>query len=443
METKEFINTNWKLYQKVVFRFFSCFFILYVFPFPIDNVPFGKEINKISEKILAWYDSVLDYVTVFWHWLIPIVGKEVIHLKTPITTFSNGSGDTTYDFVLLFTMLLFSLIICIAWSILDRKRKSYNTAYYWLCVLVRYALATELLSYGFGKVFHLQMHYPNLSRLVQPYGDSSPMGLVWTYMGQSKAFSAIVGWSEVVCGLLLFFRKTTLLGALFTLIVLGNVMAVNYCYDVPVKLFSSVLELMALFLTAPYLKRIYQIFVQHKTIQITNYYRPVFTKKWMTIVINILKLLIIADALFYGIKVSLYQVNKYGDKAPKPSLYGIYNTELIIKNNDTISPVITDTTLWRQIIIQSKNFANIKLMNDSVSSYNFRVDTIAKKVVVFPFWDTLNKINFYYIKDSGYLTLVGKIKNDSVRLKFKRFDENKFRLISRGFHWVNEFPYMR
>jgi uncharacterized membrane protein YphA (DoxX/SURF4 family) len=436
-------DSNWNLSRKISFRFFCSFFILYIFPFPLTNIPFATEINKISEKILAWFYEGLNYVTVFWHWLIPAVGKEIIHLKTPITIFTNGSGDTTYDYVLVLTMILLSLIICIGWSVLDRKRKSYNTAYYWLCVLVRYSLATIMLSYGFSKAFHLQMPYPYLSRLVQPYGDSSPMGLVWTYVGQSKAFSAIVGWSEVVCGLLLFFRKTTLLGALLTLIVMGNVMAVNFCYDVPVKLFSSVLELMALYLAAPYLKKIYQVFVQHKPIQINNYPQPVFTKKWVKVGIRVLKILIIADALFYGVKGNMDQQKQYGDNAPRPPLYGIYNTELLIRNNDTIAPLTTDTTRWRQIIIQTKNFARIKLMNDTVRNYNFKIDTITKKAVVYPFWDTLNKTSFTYIKDPEYLILSGKMKNDSVYIRLKRFDETKFRLMSRGFHWINEYPYNR
>lgn len=443
MQTAPLINSEWKLLRKMSFRFFCTFFILYTFPFPLNNIPFGSEINKISEKILAWYYAGLDYVTVFWHWLIPALGKGVIHLKTPITIFTNGSGDTTYDYGLLFTQVLLSIIICGIWSILDRNRKSYNTAYYWLCVLLRYFLAGMMLGYGFSKVFHLQMPYPYLSRLVQPYGDSSPMGLVWTYIGQSKAFSVVVGLSEVICGLLLFFRKTTLLGALFSLIVMGNVMAVNFCYDIPVKIFSSVLELMALYLAAPYLKRLYQLFIQHKPIQINNYVQPSFTKKWVAVVLKCLKLLIIADALFYGIKGGMDSVNKYGDNAPKPPLYGIYNTELVIRNKDTIASLTTDTSRWKQLIIQSDKFAIIKLMNDSLLSYFFRVDTVGKKVIVYSRKDTLNKSFFSYTRDSAFLILNGKVKNDSVYMKLKRFDEKKFRLMSRGFHWINEYPYNR
>lgn len=443
METTALTDLNWKLSRKIRFRFFFSFFILYIFPFPLNSFPFGTAINKISENILKWYYAAFDYVTVFWHWLIPAIGKNLINLEKPITIFTNGSGDTTYDYVLVLTMFLLSIVSCIIWSILDKNRKNYNTAYYWLCVLLRYFLGVIMLSYGFSKVFHLQMPYPYLSRLVQPYGDSSPMGLVWTYIGQSKAFSAVLGWSEVICGLLLFFRKTTLVGALLTLIVMGNVVAVNFCYDVPVKLFSSALELMALYLAAPYLKKIYQAFIQHKPVHINNYYQPVFTKRWQAIGIKVLKVLIIADALFYGVKGSIDQGKEYGDNAPKPPLYGIYNTELVIRNNDTIPPLTTDTSRWKQLIIQSNNYARIKLMNDTLRNYNFKIDTLKKEAVVYPVWDTLNKINFSYKRDGDYLTLTGNMKSDSLFLKLKRFDERNFRLMSRGFHWINEYPYNR
>jgi hypothetical protein len=436
-------HSDWSPLRKISFRFFCCFFILYVFPFPLNNIPFDTGINEISEKILGWYYAGLDYVTVFWHWLVPLVGRGVVHLKDPITIFTNGSGDTTYDYVLLLTQVLLSLIVVVAWTLLDRKRKSYDTAYYWLCVLIRYFLAAMMLSYGFAKVFHLQMPYPYLSRLVQPYGDSSPMGLVWTYIGQSKPFSVIVGLSEVICGLLLFFRKTTLVGALFSLIVMGNVMVVNFCYDVPVKLFSSVLELMAFYLAVPYLQNLFRILILHQPGHIHNYQQPGFGKKWFNISVKILKFLFIADALFYGVKGSLDQQKQYGDEAPRPPLYGIYNTELVMRNNDTLAPLTTDTSRWKQLIIQANNYARIKLMNDTVRNYNFQVDTAARKVIVYPNWDTLNKAGFNYTKDSVFLVLTGRMKNDSVYVKLKRYDEKNFRLMSRGFHWVNEFPYNR
>jgi len=82
-------------------------------------------------------------------------------------------------------------------------------------------------------------------------------------------------------------------------------------------------------------------------------------------------------------------------------------------------------------------------MNDTLLNYNFKVDTVLKKAVVYSMQDTLNKINFSYVRGGDYLTLTGKMKNDSLFLKLKRFDEKNFRLMSRGFHWINEYPYNR
>ena len=147
------IYQPWTFAQKIIFRFFFCFFIFYIFPFPLNNIPFATEINKISEKILSWYTYLLDYVTIFWHWLIPGIGKKILQLKTPITIFTNGSGDTTYDYVLLLTQFVSAIFFSAVWGFIDRKRSNYIMANYWLCVLLRYFLASMMLSYGFIKVF--------------------------------------------------------------------------------------------------------------------------------------------------------------------------------------------------------------------------------------------------------------------------------------------------
>ena len=433
----------WSASRKFWFHFFCCVFILYTFPFPLNDFPFGSVITSLNEKILSWYFTSLEMVTTFWHWLIPEVAKKLLHLKPPITIFSNGSGDTTYDYVLLLTQVLLSFFFAIIWSLLDRKRTSYDNAYYWLHVLLRYYLASNMLGYGFAKVFHLQMPYPSLYRLIQPYGDSSPMGLAWTYVGQSKAFSVFAGVSEVICGLLLLFRKTTLSGALLSLIVMGNVVVINFCFDVPVKLFSSVLEIMALYLVAPYLKQLYLLLIKNKPVVLNKQQQPLIAKRWLRIFIKILKILFIADALILGIWYSVESMNKYGDNAPKAPLYGIYNTITVVRNGDTIAPLITDTTSWKQLVIQWSGLAKIKMMNDTSFYYQFKVDTAKHTAIVFSVKDTLSKANFKYFVDTTSLTLIGKMKNDSVYINFKRFDEKNFLLMNRGFHWINERPFNR
>ena len=264
MDHANTVHQNWTFAEKFFFRFFCAWFIIYIFPFPFDSIPFIAEIASWNGKITGWYTGLFDAYTNMWHAIVPWVAKNILHLSYPITIFSNGSGDTTYDYVLLLTYIVLALLTAVIWTLSDKKRESYTSAYYWLRVIVRYYLAVNFLGYGFVKIFHLQMPFPYLSQLVQPFGGKSPMGLAWSFIGYSPAFSAFTGWGEVIAGSLLFFRRTTTLGGLMGLVVMGNIMVINFCYDVPVKLFSSMLFLMSGFLIIPDLGRLLNVLVLNK-----------------------------------------------------------------------------------------------------------------------------------------------------------------------------------
>lgn len=93
-----------------------------------------------------------------------------------------------------------------------------------------------MIGYGLIKVFALQMLKPQLQQLVAPLGDLTRMGLVWTFMGISPVYQSFTGAAEVMGGLLLFWRRTRLLGATIVAVVMTNVVLLNFLYDIPVKL---------------------------------------------------------------------------------------------------------------------------------------------------------------------------------------------------------------
>ncbi|MBL0134510.1 MAG: hypothetical protein IPP79_11150 [Chitinophagaceae bacterium] len=82
-------------------------------------------------------------------------------------------------------------------------------------------------------------------------------------------------------------------------------------------------------------------------------------------------------------------------------------------------------------------------MNDSLKRFNFEVDTVAKQVQLYQNNDTLNRSTFTYKADSSELVLNGVWNKDTLYMKFRKYDINKFRLVSRGFNWINEYPYNR
>jgi hypothetical protein len=299
-----------------------------------------------------------------------------------------------------------------------------------------------MISYGLFKVIKLQFPFPFLSRLVQPYGESSPMGLAWTYMGYSDTYNYFTGFAELLAGVLLLFRRTTPLGALVCFAVMSNVFMMNMSYDIPVKLLSFNTILMSLFLLWKDIQRLINFFITNKPAGAANLNLPYSDKKWRYTFIA-LKLLFIIFIFWVNFDLAISYQKEYGDKASKAPLYGIYYTESIVKNNDTLRPLATDSTAWKRLLIQFESYAMIKMMNDSIRNYNFWVDTMTKTITMFSSQDTANKNMLRYVFEKDYLSLSTRMNEDSLQIRMKRYDENNFKLVNRGFHWVNEFPYNR
>jgi len=420
----------WSAGRKIALRFFLLFFVLYVLLNP----------NGVLPYIDVAYSA---YIPPFQK-LIVWLAAHVLHLSKPVTTFTNGSGDTTYDYLALLFAGVVSIIGAIIWSIADRKARNYNNLFYWLTVIVRYYVAITMVTYGCVKIIKLQFPAPSPDRLLEPFGNASPMGLAWTYMGYSTGFNYFTGIAELSCGLLLFFRRTATLGAIVGLVVAGNIMAINYAFDVPVKLLSTMLVVMCIYLLSKDAIRLINFFFLNKPAQPANLGRHLFKKRWKNVTLTTLKYLLLAYTLiltFYG---DIRAMSQYGDAAKKPPLYGIYNVQSFVRNKDTIAPLKTDTTRWDKLTISYSGAARLIMMNDSSKRYNFVLDTAKHTIVMNTYADTVNKAYYTYSQPKkDVLLLKGKFKNDSLSISLKKYDLNNFLLLRRGFHWVNEYPFNR
>jgi hypothetical protein len=96
---------------------------------------------------------------------------------------------------------------------------------------VRYWTALVILVYGFAKVFGTQF-YTLLSDLDTPLGQVGGFKLLWHYFDYSPGYMLFVAAGELLGGVCLLFRRTTLLGALMLLAILANVAAADVFYDV-------------------------------------------------------------------------------------------------------------------------------------------------------------------------------------------------------------------
>lgn len=426
MQTGLLPANNWSVTKKLLFRFFAVYFFIYIFPFPVRFIPFNYSLYK-------WYSTI-------WDALVPWVGKNILHVSYSITVKPGGSGDTTYNYVQLFLFAVFAMIAAIIWSVTDRKRKTYDLFLYWLMVYVRYYLAFTMISYGFYNIIKIQFTFPYWA-LTETYGESSPMGLLWNFMGYSTAYNVFTGLAQAVGGILLLFRRTSTFGSLVCIAVLSNIVALNFCYDVPAKLFSSNLLLMAIFIAVPDMQRLISFLFTNKALAAVNI-QPKFYTRWMKIISIDVKILIIGTVLFSTINIVWEGYKTYGDEATqKKPLFGIYNVTKFVRNNYTLPPMATDTLQWKQLNLAFNDYATIKMMNDSLKGYSFKPDTVTKIVQLFSYSDPGHVSILHYFKpDATHLILAGKLIDDSVYIVMKKID---FRLINRGFHWINEYPYNR
>jgi hypothetical protein len=118
-----------------------------------------------------------------------------------------------------------------------------------------------MVRYGIQKVMVVQMFPISPHQLLAPLGLHTPRQLLWVFMGAAPAYQVFTGVAEVLAGMLLFVPRLWTLGALLTLGVTANVFAMNVAYDVEVKLFAFQLLTMAVFLLAPDVRRLADVFV--------------------------------------------------------------------------------------------------------------------------------------------------------------------------------------
>lgn len=165
-----------------------------------------------------------------------------------------------------------------------------------LLTIIRYFLASIILSYGFAKVFASQ--FPHLmANMDARMTELTPMRVAWAFFGYSKGYQIFLGWGEVIPAVLLLFRRTTLLGSILMFTVMLNVFLVNIFFDVCVKLNSGIYMVLALYIMLQETSRLWSFFF---TQQITGpRVHPVLAHpRWLKITGKVLNYLALAYILF-------------------------------------------------------------------------------------------------------------------------------------------------
>lgn len=419
--------TSWSPGRRLAFRFAFLYLLLYNLESVLAYLPL---LNAVG--------SGLSHV---WHWLVPAVAEHVLHLPDGITVFPNGSGDTTYNYVQLLIMVGMAGFGAGAWTLADRQ-EAHESLWDGLRVVIRYALATAMLGYGFAKLFPSQFSPLDLTDLVQTYGRSSPMGLLWRFLGASQPYVVFSGALEVIGGLLLFWRRTTTLGALILVPVLANVVAMNVCYDVPVKLYSSHLLLMAGFLLLPDLDRLLDVVIRQRPTYPALLDPPAgswLRWRWTGQVKALLVLWLITMNAFSGWGTYV----RYRDDGKRHPLYGIYRVERVAVGSTPLPPALRDTAQWERLIVEADGTSCLQFRSGSLVYSPRPVDWPHRALTVRALTGTTQTTLHVDRLPHGRLRLSTGDTGKATVIDLTAEPLDQFVLINRGFHWINERPYNR
>jgi hypothetical protein len=430
----------WGPLERTLFHFAFAYLVLCTLPFPLNHVWHLAELPQPIQSIAICGSQVERWYTGLWNRPVVWVGERVFGVTVAIRT---SKDDTTYHYVKTFCHLVLAAAVAVVWTFFARNRTGYPRLDRGLRVYLRFALASWMIVYASFKVFKTQFPNPGLFRLQQPVGEMSPMSLMWTFMGASEGYTVFTGLIELLAGLLLTFRRTTLLGALASAAILSHVFVLNLCYNVPVKLFSFHLLLLAVFLTLPDLPRLANLFLLGRPAAAVADCR-LFRQPWLdrtAATVRTALILAFAGLLLAG----AYEVrHTSGDLRPRPPLYGIWAVEEFTVDGQDRPPLVTDATRWQQLIMDRPQFVSVRLMNQSRVGYDQTLDTDASRLTLKKFDDMAWKAEFTYAQPApDELTLEGTLDGKRVPVRCRRTDESRFPLVGRGFRWINERPFIR
>ena len=422
-------SPRWSLGLRVGFRLAFIYFGLYVISTQMLNslviLPFAFIPNLGS---LGWTRTAVAWVA-----------HHVFRANYAFPTTLTGSGDRTVDWVLNAIILAIAIAGAGLWSIVDRRRPNHAALHKWFQVFVRFALGATMISYGMLKVFPLQMSYPNLTRLLEPYGSFSPMGVLWASIGAAPGYERFAGSMELMAGILLFVPRLSTLGAMVAFADAVQIFLLNMTYDVPVKLFAFQLILMSLYLLAPETPRLTRAVILNGSAG-PSPVPPLARRKAVALTLTLVQILYggyIVAMHYWPSKRSWASVT-----APKPPLYGIWTVEQMTVDGVERAPLVSDYGRWRRIVIQNSTTVWFQRMDDSFVTYASKTDVSARTLTLNRPGDQSSTTVFSYQQpDADQLVLDGTMNGHRIALSTRLFDRSRFQLVSRGFHWIQENPF--
>jgi hypothetical protein len=344
-------------------------------------------------------------------------------------------SDSLIVFVHLFNLALIAVLAAAVWTFCAKRKFTETKFYPFLFTLLRYFVALNLFVYGFSKIYKWQFMLPEPNLLYTTVGEMHRDILYWTSMGSSRSYSVFMGVAEVIPAVLLLFRRTTLLGAFAAVLVMTNVVAVNFGFDITVKLHSLTLLLMSLVLLIPGRKRIVALFTG-KAAEAWNYPVLVFPwkQKWIAPVLKIaVILLLVSEAHYPYTKTGIYN----DDVSARPPMHGAYEVLDLNKvqiDSGMVFGYFHREEVIRRIFIHRRGYIIFQYADGSIADHTMSIDS-AQHIIRFDEGGYSSQFTYAQRNDSIY-----EFRDEVSRRYYtvKKLKWEKLPLMEDEFTWIDK-----
>jgi len=305
-----------------------------------------------------------------------------------------------------FLMLAVAIIYAVIWQI--RKTNNQATLAFWQGLL-RYGLAFDLATFGWEKLFHLQLVVP-LSKLDTPLSSFSAQDLFWTFFSHSYPLGCIIAGCQITGAMLLLFHRTRLAGVFILLPVLANILLMDIFYQVgtSVVIHASIMMLGAL----------YFLFIEFNRLK--DFF---FVAKDQLPMLNLSKYFKIAIRLSI-IYIPLLLIAMHGKPDKDPQLRGKYEVKQVMVNQQVISSSGCADSILTLVYFDIKNACVFEFNTQQRrwdGSYRKENNNLEIK------WhDPAGKPLFTGVMSpvntNGNLTLTGTLGNDSMKIVLQKIN---------------------
>lgn len=195
-----------------------------------------ERFKQIFIGVVFWWILLLPFDYHFFNWFFKSVQYPIYQSIKELEPGLLFETDTYGTYLVAFFSLFLGALISPLVGWICRKLKTTSTDL--LKTVLASVLFFFLFSYGWNKVVKLQFYQPEPNIVYTPFGFLSKDIAYWSVVGSSYSYTVALGYVELLAALLLIFKRTQFLASLLCIAVFGQVVLVNFSFDISVKLLS-------------------------------------------------------------------------------------------------------------------------------------------------------------------------------------------------------------